>query len=318
MKTKSVLQYGVASLIVLVTLICVFTPDILFFKQVTAYTLFIMLGLLASGLFWFALNQQRLMMVSLLCCCILCLYLKESSNKEMRLAAVTENPSIRISHVSLGNTENDYDAVIDYLLAIDVDFFSFQELTPDWNTHLSDRLSPTFSHIETMTRLDQYGMGFFSKYPFEQVDTVFFREIPNLSGTIVLGNNQKCNIISCHVMPPVNQSAFISIANHFGLITDYMQDLQGTKVVLGDFHLPPWSTEVQKFKTAAQLQDGRRDIHPRNIDGSMSLSRIPVEHILYSHELECTAFSEIGNALVGRIGITGTYQLQEANEEMAE
>jgi endonuclease/exonuclease/phosphatase (EEP) superfamily protein YafD len=318
MKTNTVLQYGVVSLIILVTLICVFTPDILFFKKITAYTLFIMLGLLASGLFWFMFNQQRLMMVSLLCCCTLCLYLKESSNKEMRLAAVTTNPSIRISHVSLGNAETDYDAVIDYLLAIDVDFFSFQELTPDWNTHLSDRLSPTFSHIETMTRLDQYGMGFFSKYPFEHLDTIYFREIPNLSGTVLLADKQKCNIISCHVMPPVNQSAFISIANHFQLITDYIRDLQGTKVVLGDFHLPPWSTEVQKFKTASELQDGRRDIHPRNIDGSMSLPRIPVEHILYSHELECTAFSEIGNALVGRIGITGTYQLQEVNEEMAE
>lgn len=318
MKTNSVFQYSVVSVIVLVTLICVFTPDILFFKKVTAYTLFIMLGLLASGFIWFVFNQKRLMMVSLLCCCILCLYLKESSNKKMRLAAVTANPSIRISHVSLGNAESDYDAVIDYLLAMDVDFFSFQELTPDWNAHLSDRLSSSFSYIETMTRLDQYGMGFFSKYPFEHLDTIYFLEIPNLSGTVQLAGNKKCNIISCQVMPPVNQSAFVSIASHFQLITDYILQQQGTKVVLGDFHLPPWSTEVQEFKAASQLQDGRRDIHPRNIDGSMSLPRIPVEHILYTHELECTAFSEIGNDLVGRIGISGTYQLQEGNEEMAE
>jgi len=47
------------------------------------------------------------------------------------------------------------------------------------------------------------------------------------------------------------------------------------------------------------------------------LPRIPVEHILYTDLFECTSFSEIGNALVGRIGITGTYQLQ-GNEEMVQ
>ena len=89
-------------------------------------------------------------------------------------------------------------------------------------------------------------------------------------------------------------------------------------MVLGDFHLPPWSAEVQNFKVSAKLEDGRRDIHPRNIDGSLSMPRIPVEHILFTDEFECTSFSEIGNAVVGRIGITGTYQLQEVHEEMTQ
>lgn len=317
MKIKTIVQHGVTSLIVLTTLICLFTPSLLFFKQFTAYTLYIMLGLMAAGFFFFIFDQQRIMMVSLLCCCALCLYLKESSNKEMRLAAVTTNPSIRISHVSLGNTESDYNSVIDYLLEMDVDFLSFQELTPDWNVHLTNRLSPTFQFIQTMTRLDQYGMGFFSKIPFQSLDTVYFRDIPNLTASVYLGNMQKCNIISCQVMPPVNQAAFTSIADHFNLISEYKNGLEGTTVVLGDFHLPPWSVEVQKFKTTTQLQDGRRDIHPRNLDGSLSLPRIPVEHILFSEEFECTSFSEIGNPLVGRIGITGAYQLQDLHEEMA-
>ncbi len=318
MNIKSVVQNGVSSLFIVATIVCIFTPSLLLFKQFTAYTLYIMLGLLAAGFLSFIYHQQRLMMVSLLCCCVLCLHLKASANKEMRLATVTANPSIRVSHISLGNAESDYDTVIDYLLGIDADFLSFQELTPDWNAHLIDRLSPVFGHIRTMTRLDQYGMGFFSKIPFQSMDTVYFLEIPNLSASVFLGENQKCNIISCQVMPPVNQAAFDSISSHFNLVTEYIQDLEGTTVVLGDFHLPPWSAEVQKFKTSGHLNDGRRDIHPRNLDGSLSLPRIPVEHILYSDQLECTSFSEIGNALVGRIGITGTYQLQQINEEMAE
>jgi hypothetical protein len=120
------------------------------------------------------------------------------------------------------------------------------------------------------------------------------------------------------VVPPVSQAAFEAIDHQFDTISRFLAEVSGSKIVLGDFHLPPWSAEVQKFKVSGQLQDGRRDIHPRNIDGSLSLPKIPVEHILFSHAFECTSFSEIGNAGIGRIGITGTYQLLEGDEEMVQ
>lgn len=318
MKINPTVQYGVSSLLILATIVCLFTPSLLFFKQVTAYTIYIMLGLLGVGFFAFIFNQQRWMMVSLSCCGVLCLYLKASSNKEIRLAEVTTNPSISISHISLGNAESDYDSVINYLLDLDSDFLSFQELTPDWNIHLLQKLSPAFQYVQTMTRLDQYGMGFFSKIPFQSLDTIYYNDIPNLCTSVLIGENKKCNIISSQVMPPVNQAAFASIAEHFKTIDDHIQTLKGITVVLGDFHLPPWSVEVQKFRSSSQLQDGRRDPHLRNLDGSLSLPRIPVEHILFTDQMECTSFSEIGNALIGRIGITGTYQLAHLDEEMAE
>lgn len=314
MTLRRAMHYGLMTILVLVTLVCISKPDILFFKQVSAYTLFIMLFFLLTGLIAFVYNKSRLMMVSLLCCCALNLHLKESSNKNLRLATETAEPALRISHISLGSTETDYDSVINYLLQIDADFLSFQELTPDWNAHLIARLSSTFNYVQTLTRIDQYGMGFFSKLPFQKLDTVYFDQIPNLAGTIRLDDNSICNIISCQVVPPVNQLAFTSINKHFNLISNYIDSLEGSSIVLGDFHLPPWSAEVQNFRLACHLQDGRRDIHQRNIDGSLSLPRIPVEHILYTGDFECTSFSEIGNSQVGRIGITGTYQLQPSGE----
>lgn len=318
MKFKTALRYGIASLLVTLTLVCILSPTLLFLKQVSAYTLYIMLVFLVIGMIAFVVDERKVMMASLICCCVLNLHLKESSNKQMRLAAVTTKPSLRISHISLGNAESDYDSVIDYLLDIDMDFLSFQELTPDWNTQLIDRLSPTYNYVQTLTRLDQYGMGFFSKIPFQKMDTIIVDQIPNLVGTIKMPGQSNCTIISCQVVPPVSQAAFESINYQFDTINRYIAELNGSKIVLGDFHLPPWSTEVQKFKVSGQLQDGRRDIHPRNIDGSLSMPKIPVEHILFSDDFECTSFSEIGNAGIGRIGITGTYQLQEGDEEMVQ
>ena len=306
----------VLGLIVLVTAICVFTPSILFFQQLTAYTLHIMLGFMALGFIAFLFRQERLMFISLGCCCILCLHLKNSANQQMRLAAVTANPSLKISHISLGNAENDYDQVINYLLQLDADFISFQELTPDWTSQLTNKLSNEYPYTTTMTRMDQYGMGFFSKIDFYGLDTVYFQQVPNLVAAIKLGDDHICNVISCQVIPPVNQTAFNIISKHFDFLTAYMKSLDGQMIVLGDLHLPPWSSEIQQFKVSGNLQDSRRDTNPRNIDGSLSLPRIPVDHIFYGDKFECTSFTELGNSHIGRIGISGMYQIHDRNEEM--
>ena len=86
MKLNTAIEYGAASLLILVTLLCIFTPEPILFKQFAAYTLYIMLGLLGAGLLFFVFNQNRLMMVSLLCCCGLNLYLKDRTvdSKERR------------------------------------------------------------------------------------------------------------------------------------------------------------------------------------------------------------------------------------------
>ena len=316
MRTRVAIEYTLLSLLILVTLISIFTPSIHFLKVFTQYTLYIMLGMLGLGFTFFVFQHSRLMLVSLLCCATLCIHLKQSSNKKLRLPAVTASPSLTVSHISLGNAESDYDTVIDYLMSIDADLLSFQELTPDWQAHLTQRLSSRFAYVQTMTRLDQYGMGFFSKLPFQSIDTIFYQQIPNLTCTVLLRDHERCHIISCQMIPPVNQAAFASIMQHFNFIQLYMKGLEGQTMVMGDFHLPPWSTEVQRFKETSHLLDGRRDIHTRNLDGSMSLPRIPVEHILFTDGMECTSFAEIGNTVVGRLGITGTYQLHD--EEMAQ
>lgn len=315
---KAIADYGISTLFMVVTFVCLFTPSLMFFKQLAANTLYIMLGLLITGFLFFIFKCERLMVVSLFCCAVLCLHLKESSNKQMRLAAVTESPSLKISHINLGNAENDYDSVINYLLKLDADFVSFQELTPDWNKKLKERLAKRFGYINTMTRLDQYGMGFFSKYPFVSMDTLYYKDVPNLATSILMEDNHLCQIVSCQVIPPVNQGAFVQIGKHFDYVADYLDNLEGCKIVLGDLNLPPWASEVQKFRAISNLEDSRRDINPRNLDGSVSLPRIPVEHIFYCDKFECTSFSELGNAFVGRVGITGTYQIEEGQAQVVQ
>lgn len=315
---KAVADYGLSTLIVLLTAVCLFTPQVLFLKQVAANTLYIMLALLLAGFFFFLIEHERLMVISFFCCCVLCIHLKSSANKQMRLAAVTANPSLNISHINLSNAESEYDSVIQYLLKLNTDFLSIQELTPDWKEELIEGLSGRFQYFHTMTRLDQYGMGFFSKFPLLSVDTLYYQNIPSLTCSIKIDSTQKCHILSCQGIPPVSQSAFTAIDRHFNYLSEYLKNINGSIIVLGDLHLPPWSSEIQRFKSMSRLQDSRRDINPRHLDGSVSLPRIPVEHIFYCEKFECTSFSEAGNDRVGRVGITGTYQLHNGYAEVAQ
>jgi endonuclease/exonuclease/phosphatase (EEP) superfamily protein YafD len=315
---KAVADYGLSTVIVLLTAVCLFTPQVLLLKQIAANTLYIMLSFLLTGIIFFLVRHERLMMISFVCCCILCIHLKSSANKQMRLAAVTANPSLNISHINLANAESEYDSVIQYILRLNTDFLSFQELTPDWKEELIKGLSGRFQYFHTMTRLDQYGMGFFSKFPLLSVDTLLYQDVPALTCAIKLDSTHKCHIISCQGIPPVSQAAFSVIDGHFNYLSEYMEQIDGSVIVLGDLHLPPWASEIQRFKSMSQLQDSRRDINPRHLDGSVSLPRIPVEHIFYCEKFECTSFSEVGNDSIGSIGITGTYQLHNGYAEVAQ
>src|SRR5687768_14685238 len=300
----------------MVTAICLFTPPVLFLKQIAGNTLYVMLGLLLAGFLFFLIKKERLMVVSFFSCCILCLHLKSSANNQMRLAEVTTNPSVSISHINLANAESQYDSVIRYLLDLNTDFISFQELTPDWEEELVRGLSERFNYFHTMTRLDQYGMGFFSKFPIVDIDTLFYMDVPTLVCEINMDSIHTCHILSCQGIPPVSKAAFTAIDRHFSYLSQYLQATPGSVIVLGDMHLPPWSSEIQKFKETSRLQDSRRDINARHLDGSVSLPRIPVEHIFYCDQFECTSFSEVGNESVGRVGITGTYQLHNGYAEV--
>ena len=308
LRQQGIFHFSMSAVFILLTIICLFTPSLLFFKMLSGYTLYFMLGMLGAGFLYFFFRQEKMMVICLVCCGVLCLHLKASANKKIRLSAATSEPSLRISHISLGNAETDYDSVINYLLKLDVDFVSFQELTPDWEDELTSRLAEKFQYIQTMTRIDQYGMGFFSKLPFHTIDTTWYQHVPNYRATVEVGG-KLCNIIGCQTIPPVNQAAFRNIESHFKSLNTYMHKLGGSFIVVGDLHLPPWASEIQRFKDISHLEDSRRDINPRNIDGSMSLPRIPVEHIFFSNDFECTSFSELGNSTIGRIGIAGTYQL---------
>jgi endonuclease/exonuclease/phosphatase (EEP) superfamily protein YafD len=310
-------QNALAGLIIVLTVGMLGTSYVTWLKPFASYAVHAAVLLLALGLVFFITNRTRLMFTALLCCGALSLFLKSSANQRLRFGGATD-PPIRFAHVTLGDAEGDYDTVIAYLQGTGANLLSVQELTPDWEDLLRERLRERFPYQAMLTRIDQYGSGLLSALPFDHLDTLWFEDIPALVGTFDAGDGVPTHVITAQVIPPVNPAAYTAISAHLGLITAMIRGLPGHVLVGGDFHLPPWSSEVLQFKAEARLEDSRRDVHTRNLDGSASLPRVPVDHILYGHGLECASFANLGNEAVGRLGIYGAYYPKEPHAPVAQ
>lgn len=299
-----------ATLIVGGALLCVFTPDLFVFKRGANFTVQIMLIYLILGMFFMVLDRRKLVFVALGSSAFLCLYLKGLSDQSIRFPLQNTSAQISVAHINL-SLSDDYAETMHTILSTDVDVISFQEYTPDWHDYLTDRLSGRYLYTNNLIRIDPYGMAIFSKYPINDVDTFSFGQIPNLHATIDVGSNACFHLVSAHTVAPVNFEAYATIRAHFGQISHYLSNLNGPIITLGDFNLPPWSQEVKEFKNFSKLLDSRRDIVPASIQGSISLLKIPVDHIFYSSEIECTAFQVITSHTSSHLGILGRYQMKE-------
>lgn len=306
-----------ASLLVLVTVGMLSTSVLPWLKPIAPYTVYVTVGLLVAGLVFFITGRNRLMMTSLFCCVALSLFLKSSANHRLRLAAASD-PAIRLAHVNLSNAEGEYDTVIRYLRNLPGNLLSVQELTPDWEPLLREKLRDRYPYQVTFTRLDPYGCGLFSTLPFQAADTLWLGNLPALRASLDLGSGQFCDVITTQAPPPVNAAAYSRIAGHFRVLAEAVRATPDYVLIAGDFHLPAWSTEVRQLKRDAGLEDSRRDVHTRNLDGSVSLPRIPVDHILYGPGLDCASFANIGNDGVGRLGIMGAYLPRQEHAKVAQ
>lgn len=301
---------GLSVAMVGVALLCVFTPDLFFLKQGANFTVQIMLMYLVAGLLFLLLDKSRLMFVALAACVALCLYLKSVSDQRIKFPSENANTQISVANVNLSLSE-DYAETMRTIWGADVDVVSFQEYTPDWHEYLTYELTERYPHRVTNTRIDPYGMAMFSKYPIDEINTFNFEDVPNLHTAVTVNEATQIHLISAHTTAPVNAEAYNRIRAHLKEISNYVNNLAGPVITLGDFNIPSWSSEVQEFKSFAGLIDSRRDVIPASIQGTISLLKIPIDHIFYSADIECTAFGVITGQNSAHVGILGRYQMKQ-------
>ncbi len=299
-KGANVYQIIVWSIIIVGTIVSILPPDMFFFRIVSRFVVQIMITYLVLGMLFLFLSEEKSMFISFICCGILCLFLR---TRPPFFAPPQAGATISVATFNLSLSNESFDSTISTIFNTGADIISLQEVTPDWHRLLQSNpsIKENYPYDTTILRLDFHGLAIYSRYPFVEIDTFNFGDIPNLIGCIKHDSlKQHIYFLSSHTTPPVSLSAFENINLHLQQVADTVRTKQKPILVFGDYQVMPWSSEIIRFRQRAKLNDSRRDISP---------NYFPHDHIFYSDLLECVDFKSLGDKNTNHLGVMGRYQL---------
>lgn len=313
---KAFLQNRVVSVsliigMIAVTSLCILpTPDVIILKRISAHAIQIMILLLGGGLFFFALNQKRLLFTAFGCVAALCLHFRSVANISLIKPIKTSEPTFIIAQSSTADFAEHWQSTIASLIKTDADILSILEITPDWEDVLRTRLTPDYPYYAINTRIDIFGSAIFSKFPLSQIDTLMLMDVPTLKATVDIREARQIQVYSINTNPPLFRISLLQLRNQLRGISSDIVQAKIPCIASGDFNLDQFADEIQDFRAKAGLLDSRKTMSP-------SLYT-PTTHIFYSRSFECLRFSNLYDLASVRIGIMGEYQLKRYDMEGAD
>lgn len=305
--------------IVLGVLVCIFPHYIPSLSWGVNYAVHIMLFYFFAGILMLFLRMPRLTFAFFGGCAFLCIFLKYSVKSDGILHATdvptkyrsTDPPSeinpseLKIAHLTLTNADS-LAEVLDAIRAAEADMVSIHEVTPDWAEWLEDSLASVYPNYHTMMDIGIFGMAIYSKHPLVLVDTFHYQEIPNLRGCVEKNGESVC-FISVHTEPALNSYSLQRLEEHLEVVGGYVIGADMPVVVMGDFNAVAWSDEIKSFLKQSNLMESRIGFMPFPFIRPSSLFEVPLDHIFYSQELQCTSFENINGPGAKRLGISGVF-----------
>lgn len=277
-----------------------------FSKATSIYAVQIMFGYLLFGTLMMVLRQPKIMFTSYICCAAICIFLKTHANEAVMFPRRNNTTALKVAYVNTSNANGDYASFIEDILKTDADFIAIEEVTPDWDEVFSRALAAKYPYNRSITRADFFGQAVYSKLPLTAVDTFYYKDIPNIIGTIKLDNYANdVSFVSTHTEPSfMTKNFYKNLREHLNKVVERVGQYRNPKIALGTFNTVEWATEIQDFRTLLGLQSSRRNNNP--------FAAIPFDHIFHSRDLECIYFAPILNKAGGELGIQGIYQFSSS------
>lgn len=291
-------QYLIWISLAVATIFAIYTPEQFVFKQFAKYGVQLMFGCLVLGLSFLAFRDPKSMWVSLACCGILCLHLRTREP----FYPIKYGTFFKVAHVNLGNSSS-YEATLQALKDSDADIISLQEMDLNWDWALKEHLSEIYPYERSIISLGVYNPAIYSKYPFIEMETFYYKDAPNIHGCVEI-DNKKVHFISSMTTPPINMAAYNEIEEHLLEIATFASKIDAPVITLGDYNVVTYSSEMNALRDKGGLTDSRRN--------HSLIGKNPIDHILYSKELECTDFVSLNEEGNSRVGILGTYQFSRS------
>lgn len=284
------------------------TPDVMILKRISAHAIQFMILLLGAGLFFLIIDQRRLLLTAFACVAALCLHFKRVANINLIQPVKTAEPVLMVAQTSTTDLAEHWQSSVNTLIRAQADILSIIDLTPDWETLLSERLDKVYPYRSFNTRIDNYGTAIFSKYPVVRTDTLNLQDIPHLKSTIEIPGGLQAYVYSFNTEPPLFRKSLLQLRNQLKNLSLDITKQPVPVITTGNFNLDQFADEIQDFRASAGLYDSRKSMSPSLFN--------PTNHIFYSKSFECLRFNNLYDSASVRIGIIGEYQfIKNSNGE---
>ncbi|MCC6816463.1 MAG: endonuclease/exonuclease/phosphatase family protein [Saprospiraceae bacterium] len=304
-------QWGLAIIILLISLSFIFPPEYLVTLQVSRYAIHWMFICLVMGIIFMFMNHEKLLFISFFSAGILALFLLYSYNSSINLANKALKDSISIEFVNPSLSTVDLDSTYLLIISENPDILILEEITPEWKW-LTEELKKFFSSYVILNRVDPYGKAIFSKFAFNRIDTLDPINNPVIIANTSLMDSMKVQISVANSLPAVTRKDIQKLNDRLIEISNMISNSSTHHLFNANLNLVPWDKLIRDFKINTKLSSSRRD----QSDGSTGsqiwkVLNAPMNEIYYSNELECSAFKEITDSKGNSIGLYGRYQLKE-------
>lgn len=229
----------------------------------------------------------------------LAFFLKTASNSNLVLPTDNNLPKLKVAHFNLSSLQPFDPEFTKKIHALDHDVISFQEYTPVWDSYIFETLKETHPFSQKIVRIDLFGMAIYSKIPLSNTSIFYYEDIPNINVSVNTGL-QDVNVLSSYLAPPGFLAGNLDPKNHLEQLAQYISDLNGPSIALGDFNQVYWTNEIKSFRDKTDMSNSRRNTSLTSIK--------PHDHIFYSNLMECIKFDEIKNIDQEHLGIAATFQ----------
>lgn len=195
--------------------------------------------------------------------------------------------SLKVSAVNVLSSNQNFQLLQDFIKKEKPDILILQEVTPIWIDQLKDDLQ-IFPYRFEQPQYDNFGIAFYSKIPLQNIEVEYFndRKIPSIVSNFEW-QNEWFTFVATHPVPPINTTYFGIRNEQFQRLSNYLNQFQTSKIVIGDLNTTSFSKHFRQFKKSTNLIDSRKGFGLQTTWRSLKpLVSLTLDHCLVSEKVK--------------------------------
>ncbi len=194
---------------------------------------------------------------------------------------------LRVVSLNVLTSNEDHDAVIDFLNSTNADVIFLMEVDDVWISALKP-LQNTHPHRWENSRQDNFGLALYSRLPLQEITLLtdeLKSSVPSMQ-VLIKHAGREFRLLGTHPLPPISNLYAASRDQQLSAIHDWVSTIQEPMLVIGDLNASPWSHAMSSLTRSSGLRLAANAWQPTwRLNSPFA---IPIDHALTTKSLLIT------------------------------